>query len=216
MKAKRFSEEQIIAVLNEAEAGPKTKDLCRRHGISDATGAAESLRYAQWEIVGPPEICSGAGAASNLRKWLPSQPQPQRDLSDSSTALSFVAKSPTSSNELFHLVGRLSPTNDEKNYGVLVKILRDGFVTHPPHVPEWGPIRLTLDLSKSLRSGAMLVPEIVCLCDISFDHLALHVEKYGRFGLSIDKSYAIKRGARPVSYFQHIAETALACMVQPS
>ncbi len=44
MKAKRFSEEQIIAVLNEAEAGPKTKDLCRRHGISDATGAAESLR----------------------------------------------------------------------------------------------------------------------------------------------------------------------------
>jgi putative transposase len=37
MKGKRFSEEQIIAVLKEAEAGAKTKDLCRRHGISDAT-----------------------------------------------------------------------------------------------------------------------------------------------------------------------------------
>ena len=37
MKAKRFSEEQIIAVLKEAEAGAKTKDLCRRHGISEAT-----------------------------------------------------------------------------------------------------------------------------------------------------------------------------------
>ncbi len=37
MKAKRFGEEQIIAVLREAEAGAKTKELCRRHGISDAT-----------------------------------------------------------------------------------------------------------------------------------------------------------------------------------
>ena len=37
MKAKRFSEEQIIGVLKEGEAGAKTKDLCRRHGISEAT-----------------------------------------------------------------------------------------------------------------------------------------------------------------------------------
>lgn len=37
MRAKRFSEEQIIGVLKEAEAGAKTKELCRKHGISDAT-----------------------------------------------------------------------------------------------------------------------------------------------------------------------------------
>jgi len=37
MKSKRFSEEQIIAVLKEADAGAKTKELCRRHGISEAT-----------------------------------------------------------------------------------------------------------------------------------------------------------------------------------
>ena len=33
----RFTEEQIIEVLKEAEAGAKIADLCRKHGISDAT-----------------------------------------------------------------------------------------------------------------------------------------------------------------------------------
>ena len=37
MKRKRFTEEQIIAVLKENEAGAKVDDLCRRHGISSAT-----------------------------------------------------------------------------------------------------------------------------------------------------------------------------------
>ncbi len=37
MKRSRFSEEQIIAILKEHEAGMSTADVCRRHGISSAT-----------------------------------------------------------------------------------------------------------------------------------------------------------------------------------
>jgi putative transposase len=37
MKGKKFSDEQIVKVLKESEAGAKTADLCRKHGISPAT-----------------------------------------------------------------------------------------------------------------------------------------------------------------------------------
>jgi putative transposase len=50
MKRKRFSEEQIIGVLKEAEAGAKPAELCRRHGISEATYYNWKAKYAGMTI----------------------------------------------------------------------------------------------------------------------------------------------------------------------
>ena len=47
MSRKKYTEEQIIAVLNEAEAGANTVELCRRHGMSKATFYKWKAKYAE-------------------------------------------------------------------------------------------------------------------------------------------------------------------------
>jgi len=46
MKARRYTEEQIIAVLREGETGAKIADLCRKHGMSEATYYNWKAKYA--------------------------------------------------------------------------------------------------------------------------------------------------------------------------
>jgi len=50
MKGSRFSEEQIIGVLREHEAGAKTEEVCRRHGISGATLYKWKAKYGGLEV----------------------------------------------------------------------------------------------------------------------------------------------------------------------
>ena len=50
MKRSRFGEEQIIGVLKEHELGAKTADLCRKHGISEATFYNWKSKYGGLEV----------------------------------------------------------------------------------------------------------------------------------------------------------------------
>ena len=50
MKRSRFTDEQIIAIVKEQEAGAKTADVCRRHGISDATFYKWKSKYGGLEV----------------------------------------------------------------------------------------------------------------------------------------------------------------------
>jgi len=50
MKRKRFSEEQIIGILKEHEAGIPVSDLCRKHGVSDASIYKWKARYGGLDV----------------------------------------------------------------------------------------------------------------------------------------------------------------------
>ena len=50
MKRIMFTEEQIIAVLREHEAGAKTADVCRKHGVSEATFYNWKAKYGGLEV----------------------------------------------------------------------------------------------------------------------------------------------------------------------
>ena len=55
MKRLRFTEEQIIAVLREQEAGVPTAEVCRKHGVSSAT-------FYKWKSkFGALEVCDAKG-----------------------------------------------------------------------------------------------------------------------------------------------------------
>jgi putative transposase len=50
MKRSRFSEEQIIAILKEQEAGVPVSELCRKHGVSDASIYKWKAKYGGMDV----------------------------------------------------------------------------------------------------------------------------------------------------------------------
>jgi Putative abortive phage resistance protein AbiGi, antitoxin len=102
------------------------------------------------------------------------------------------------SKELTHFVGRSLPS-DEERYALLVKILREGWLTHPPHQPGISG-NLRINAGARISSNEMYSPEVVCFCDIPLEDLEIHVEKYGSFGFAFPKAFLVGHGANPVFY----------------
>jgi len=50
MKRSRFTEEQIIAILREQEAGSATAEVCRKHGVSSATFYKWKAKYGGLDV----------------------------------------------------------------------------------------------------------------------------------------------------------------------
>ena len=70
MKAKRYTEEQIIGVLKEAEAGAKTKDPCRKYGMSDVTFYNWKAKYGGMTVSDARRLKELESENSKLKKLL--------------------------------------------------------------------------------------------------------------------------------------------------
>ena len=73
MKKQRFTEEQIIAVLKEQEAGAKVAELCRKHGISEATFYNWKAKYGGMEVSEAKRLKALEEENANLKKLLAEQ-----------------------------------------------------------------------------------------------------------------------------------------------
>ena len=70
MKASRFTEEQIIAILREQEAGAATGDACRKHGISSATFYKWKAKYGGLEVSDAKRLKALEDENAKLKKLL--------------------------------------------------------------------------------------------------------------------------------------------------
>ena len=70
MKRLRFTEEQIIGVLREAEAGAKTLELARKHGVSEATLYNWKAKYGGLEVSEAKRLRSLEDENAKLKKLL--------------------------------------------------------------------------------------------------------------------------------------------------
>ncbi|MBY3425490.1 IS3 family transposase [Rhizobium laguerreae] len=73
MKKQRFTEEQIIGVLKEQEAGAKAADLCRKHGVSEATFYNWKAKYGGMEVSEAKRLKALEDENTRLKKLLAEQ-----------------------------------------------------------------------------------------------------------------------------------------------
>jgi len=101
------------------------------------------------------------------------------------------------SSELTHFVGR--GIDEEQQYQLFLKILKEGWITHPPHKTNISG-NLSVNTSSQMSSNEMYCPQIVCFCDIPIADLSIHKAKYSPFALSFSKDFIVQQGGCPVFY----------------
>jgi Putative abortive phage resistance protein AbiGi, antitoxin len=119
------------------------------------------------------------------------------------TSQSYVSK------ELTHFVGRRlhEERRYDEQYELLIRILKDGWLLADPENrnklypwPTENAFVLNIESVTEDVYQPVFKPHAVCFCDIPFDHLDIHMSKYGSFGLSFLKSFLIEKRASPVFY----------------
>ena len=70
MKRSRFTEEQIIGILREQEAGMKTADVCRKHGISEATFYKYKAKFGGMDVSDARKLKALEDENTKLKKLL--------------------------------------------------------------------------------------------------------------------------------------------------
>lgn len=114
------------------------------------------------------------------------------------------------SKELTHFVGRNLRDGDKgenqlwnEQYNILLKIIKEKCISYPPHkTEEKDCTRDFVVIRSKFSSNNMIVPGMVCFCDIPIDDLSIHISKYSHFGLSFQKAFLIGHGATPVFYVE--------------
>lgn len=100
--------------------------------------------------------------------------------------------------ELFHFVGRAKRDNKSFQYELLIAIIKSGKLKSFADKRNLDP--QDLDPEGHMYSGELTKVPAVCFCDIPIESLGLHIQKYGKFGVSFGKQFLIAQGARPVIY----------------
>ena len=105
------------------------------------------------------------------------------------------------SNELIHFVGR-GCKDCEAQYQLLLKIMKSGCLSNSEENANkpTGVAEIEVNGAAKISQNEMYIPQMVCFCDIPFEHLEIHVTKYSRFGLAFKKDFIVKNGGTPVYY----------------